>query len=191
MLRRLLPFLALGLLTLPALADDPSVGATAAGQVVADALREYAEADVALVPAGVLKETDRKDDATASLAFQGDSVVVVGVSGGKLREALERSVAAYPQASVGFLQISGLEASFRKGAPANDRIISVTVGGVKLDDEKVYAVAMPLSLQQGQLGYANLWETSTILRRFDKATLATIVRGRRVGAFAARWSPQG
>ena len=191
MLRPLLPLIASLLLAVPCLADDPSVGATAAGQAVADALRAYAEADIALVPAGLLRESDKNDDATTSLAFQGDGLVVVGVTGTKLREALERSVAAFPQASVGFLQISGLEASFRKAAPANDRITTVSVGGAKLEDDKVYTVAMPLSLQQGQLGYANLWETSTILRRFDKATLLSVVRGRRVGAFVGRWSPQG
>ena len=190
MLRLLLPLIALASIAHPPMPDDPSVGATAAGQAVADGLREYAEADVAFVPAGLLKMTDRKDDASGALAFGGDGIVVVGVSGVKLREALERSVAAYPLASVGFLQISGLEVSFRKGAPANERIASVTVGGGKLDDAKVYAVAMPVSLQQGQLGYSNLWETSTILRRFEKATLLSVVQGRRVGAFAARWSSQ-
>ena len=188
MTRRVLAFVAFALLAAPILADDPSLGATAAGQAVADALRDFTDADVALVPAGVLKDSDRTEDAATSLAFEGDGVVVVGVSGAKLREALERSVSAFPQSSVGFLQVSGLEASFRKSAPANARLTSVTVGGAKLDDDRIYRIAMPVSLQQGQLGYANLWETSTILRRFDKATLGTVARGKRVGVFAARWS---
>lgn len=191
MTRRALSLAAVLLLATPTFADDPSLGATAAGQAVADALREFTKSDVALVPAGVLKSSDKRDDAAASLAFGGDGIVTIGVSGAKLKEALERSVAAYPQPSVGFLQVSGVEATFKKSGPANARLTAVTVGGMKIDDAKTYVVAMPRSLQQGQLGYANLWENSTILDSFGKSTLESIVKGRRVGSFVARWSPQG
>ena len=191
MIRRASLLAALLLLAASVLADDPSVGSTAAGQAVADALREFTKSDVALVPAGLLKDGGKKDDAALALAFGGDGVVTIGVSGAKLREALERSVAAFPQSSVGFLQVSGLEATFRKSAPANARLIAVTVNGAKLEDGRTYVVAMPRSLQQGQLGYANLWENSTILDPFGKTTLESIVKGRHVGSFVARWSPQG
>ncbi len=191
MIRRALSLPALFLLVSPLLADDPSLGATAAGQSVADALREFTKSDVALVPAGVLRDSAKRDDATAALAFGSDGVVAISVSGAKLREALERSVAAYPQSSVGFLQVSGVEATFKKSAPANARLTSVMVNGAKLDDGRTFVVAMPRSLQQGQLGYANLWENSTILDSFGKSTLESIVKGRRVGSFVARWSSQG
>ena len=187
--RRIPLLVAFTLLAVSAIADDSSVGATAAGQAVADALREFANSDVALVPAGLLRESDKKEDAAAALAFGSDGVVVIKVTGAILRSALERSVAAFPQSSVGFLQVSGLEAAFRKGAPANARLTSVTVGGAKLEDARTYTVAMPLSLQQGQLGYANLWENIKP-SPFPKATLASVVKGRRVGTFAPRWSPQ-
>ncbi len=192
MFRRVLPA-ALFLLATFAHADDPAMGPTAAGQAVADALREFTSSDIALVPAGLLREPDKekREDASAALAFESDGIVVVNLTGAKLREALERSVSAFPQSSVGFLQVAGLEAGFKKTAPANARLTSVSVGGVKLEDGKTYAVAMPLSLQQGQLGYANLWEDSKIVRRFDKTTLGVVVKGRRVGSFVARWSPQG
>lgn len=190
MLRRILPPI-LVLLAAAALADDPSVGPTASGQAVADALRDFTASDLALVPAGLLRESEKKDDLGASLAFAGDGIVVVNVTGAKLREAIERAVSSYPQPSVGFLQLSGIEATFKKSGPAGSRLVSVSVGEAKLEDAKTYAVAMPLSLQQGQLGYANLWENSTILRRFDKATLADVVKGKHVGSFVSRWSPQG
>ena len=190
MLRCVLP-LAFVLLAAKVPSDDPSLGSTAAGQAVADALREFTGSDVALVPAGLLKDSDKKEDVAAALAFEGDGIVVVNVTGAKLREALERAVSAYPQSSVGFLQISGIEAAFKKSAPANSRLTTVAVGGARLEDTKTYAVAMPLSLKEGQLGYANLWENSTTPRRFKDTTLATVVKGRRVGSFVARWSPQG
>lgn len=191
MIRRVILSTVLAFVASTCLADDPSSGPTASGQAVADALREFTASDMALVPAGLLQDSEKKDDLSSALAFASDGVVVVNVTGAKLREAIERAVSAYPQSSVGFLQLSGLEAAFKKGAPAGSRLISITVGGVKLDEAHVYSVAMPLSLQQGQLGYANLWEKSTVLRRFDKATLADVVKGRRVGSFVARWSPQG
>ncbi len=190
MKRRLPLLVAFALSAAFAFADDPSLGATAAGQAVADALKEFTGSDVALVPAGVLKESDKKEDAAAALGLGNDGVVVVNVSGAKLREALERSIAAFPQSSVGFLQVSGLEATFKRSAPANARITAVTVGGAKLEDGRNYSVAMPLSLQQGQLGYSNLWE-SIKPKTFEKATLATVVKGHRVGSFVARWSPSG
>lgn len=190
MIRRVLPLVSLLLLAASAFPDDPSVGPTAAGQAVADALRDFTSSDIALVPAGLLRDSEKKDDIASSLAFESDGIVVVNLTGAKLREALERSVSAFPQSSVGFLQVSGIEATFKKSAPANSRLVSVNVGGTRLDDSRTYSVAMPLSLQQGQLGYANLWENSTVVRRFDKTTLGAVVKGRRVGSFVARWSPQ-
>ncbi|RYG23997.1 hypothetical protein EON82_12210, partial [bacterium] len=159
---------------------------------VADAVREFTGSEIALIPAGVLKEPDKdkKDDVAAALAFGSDGIVVVNVTGAKLREALERSVSAFPQSNVGFLQLSGVEASFKKSAPANSRITSVLVGTSKLEDGKTYAVAMPVSLQQGQLGYANLWENLPIAKRFKDVTLATVVKGRRVASSSPRWSAQ-
>ena len=190
LLRILLPT-AFVFLAATGLADDPSLGPTASGQAVADALREFTASEIALVPAGLLHDSDKKDDLSSSLSFAGDGIVVMNLTGAKLREGIERAVSAYPQSSVSFLQLSGIEAAFKKSAPAGSRLVSVTLGGAKLEDAQTYSVAMPISLQQGQLGYANLWENSTVLRRFDKATLADVVKGRRVGSFVARWSPQG
>jgi len=195
MIRRVTPLLALlslGAFCLGAtvVSDDPSVGATAAGQAVADALKEFAGSDIALVPAGLLKDPDKKEEVSAALVFDGDGIAVINVTGSKLRQALERSVAAFPQRNVGFLQVAGLEVTFKKSAPANSRIVSIMVSGSKLEDGKTYTVAMPLSLKQGQLGYANLWEESKVIKPFEKATLGTVVKGRRVGFFSARWLAQ-
>lgn len=187
MLSRALILLALTAVALPP--EDPSLGPSAAGQAVADALREFTGSDVAIVPAGALKAGERSDEAASALAFGTDGVVVLSLSGAKLREALERSIAAFPQSSASFLQVSGLEASFKRSAPANARLTSVTVAGARLEDGRSYTVAMPLSLQQGQLGYANLWENIKP-RPFKEATLASVVKGRRVApGFVARWSP--
>lgn len=190
MIRRVLTLTALVCLVAAVRADDPSVGATTAGQAVADALKDFTGCEIALIPAGVLKDPEKKDDVSAALSFGSDGVVVVNITGAKIREALERSVSAFPQSNVGFLQVSGLEATFKKSAPANSRITSVMVGTSKLEDGKTYAVAMPVSLQQGQLGYANLWENSPIVKRFKDATLASVVKGRRVGSSSPRWSAQ-
>lgn len=191
MIRRVLPLLACVCLGATTVSDDPSLGPTAAGQAVADAVKEFTGSDIALIPAGVLKDPGKKEELADALAFESDGIVVIKITGAKIREALERSVSAFPQSSVGFLQIAGLEASFKKSAPANSRITSVTVGASKLEDAKTYAVAMPLSLKQGQLGYANLWEDNKSVKPFEKTTLATIAKGRRIGSFSARWSPQG
>jgi 2',3'-cyclic-nucleotide 2'-phosphodiesterase (5'-nucleotidase family) len=191
MIRRVLPLITCLCLGATGVSEDPSLGPTAAGQAVADVLREFTGGDIALIPAGVLKDPGKKDELADALAFDSDGIVVIKITGAKIREALERSVSAFPQSSVGFLQISGLEATFKKSAPANSRITSVTVGASKLEDAKTYAVAMPLSLKQGQLGYANLWEDNKSVKPFEKTTLATIAKGRRIVSSSPRWSPQG
>lgn len=171
-----------------AVTDDETTAATNAGQSAADVLKSFTGADVALIPAGVLSKPLQKNDLSTMVAFPTDGAVVIELTGTQLRAALERSASLFPQPNVGFLQLSGIEVTFNADAPPNSRVTNVTINGSKLEDGRTYNVAMPTSLQRGQLGYSNLWDKAKIDRSFSKANLGTILKGQHVVASPPRWS---
>ena len=143
-----------------------NVGAseTEAGNLVADALRAAARADLALVPAAAFKSggsvarTATGEQMAAQLLEPSDEgVVVLRLKGSQILEALERSVSLRPQASGAFLQVSGARFSFDVSKPAGRRVAGVTVGGAALDPDRVYNVATTRSLAAGQQGYFRIW----------------------------------
>lgn len=143
-----------------------NVGAaeTEAGNLVADALRTAARADLALVPAAAFKpngsvaRTATGEQAAAQLLEPSDEgIVMLHLKGSQILEALERSVSLRPQASGAFLQVSGVRFSFDANKPAGRRVSGVTVGGAALDPDRAYAVATTRSLAAGQQGYFRIW----------------------------------
>src|SRR5207247_1767342 len=116
-----------------------------------DFIRSAARADIAFLPAGVLKPTLKAGDLAGLLLFPTDDVSVVELNGAKIRQALERSIALYPSPNPGFLQLSGLVVTYSKGAEPNKRVVSAVLSGANLDDGRKYRVAMPGSLARGGL----------------------------------------
>lgn len=176
--------------------ENPTIGSNVAGQTVADILREATSSDIAWIPAALIKESPIKDspdkgDLSSLIAFPTEGFTVISITGNQVKEALERSVALQPSPNVGFLQLSGVEASFRKNSPAGSRIASVTVGGKPLSDEKNYVVSLPNCLYQGLLGYSGIWEKSKPVRAFEGITLASLVKGKRATESAPRWTATG
>ena len=139
-------------------------GESPLGNLVADALKEAAKADVALVQASVLEEKDlpasvaTPETARVALASPAEPVVTVKVSGKQLLAALERSVSLAPRKNQGFLQVSGLAVVYDTNRPQNNRVVEVKVGTEALNPAKLYTVAMPESLARGGLGYFRFWD---------------------------------
>jgi 5'-nucleotidase / UDP-sugar diphosphatase len=142
------------------------VAETESGNLVADALRAAAGAEIAFVPAAAFKNgatapQPASADAAAGLVDPAsDAVVTLNVRGDKVLEALERSVSFAPQPSGGFLQVSGIKFSYNAGKPSGSRVQGVTVGGQPLAAAKTYKVAMPRPLALGQQGYIQVWDRS-------------------------------
>jgi 2',3'-cyclic-nucleotide 2'-phosphodiesterase (5'-nucleotidase family) len=151
----------------------PDRGETAWGRLVADALRSAGKADIALVNAaslrkGTLNAGDVSDDeVNALLAFPGDDVVTISISGAQLRAALERAVQAYPTGSSAFLHGSGFTAQFNTQSPTNERLTLLRIGGREVRDTDSIRAAMPQPLAQGGSGYFTIWNA-------DKATPAGV-----------------
>jgi 2',3'-cyclic-nucleotide 2'-phosphodiesterase (5'-nucleotidase family) len=178
------------------LAQNPGTGAHPQAQAAADVIREFTAADIAFLPAALIKDAAHEkeaihEDLAALISYPHERVVVVNLTGAQIRRALERSISLYPLANVGFLQVSGLDVSFRRDASNDARVTSITCFGVKLEDARTYGVAMPVSLQRGQLGYQDLWETAKIARNYDKTTLFDILKGKHGSDVAPRWHAPG
>jgi 2',3'-cyclic-nucleotide 2'-phosphodiesterase (5'-nucleotidase family) len=145
-------------------------------QAAADIVRSIAGADVAFIPAALLKEGTSNDLATW-LQHTGDEIVVVSLRGSELTRALERSVANYPLSNSGFLQLSGLQVVFSASKAPESRVLELSVGGSQVDAGRQYSVAMPTSLAYGSLGYFKIWNRSQIVRKTG-TTLDVALKGK-------------
>ncbi len=174
--------LLLGGLALPVQAQSEKtairLGEAEAGNLVADAVRLSAGADVALVPAAAFKGSKAvsPETATALLDPATDEIVVLSVRGSQLKDALERSVSFAGTPFAGFLQVSGLTFQYNASHDIGERVVKITVGGTPLDPKKLYKVATTRPLADGQQGYFQIWKKDQILPGTKAVTLATALR---------------
>ena len=176
-----------------ALADEDTAetGAHLPSQAAADVLRSFAGTDGAFMAAGLVKSQYSKDNLASLLQYPTDEVVILKLLGSQLKQAFERSVSLYPQPNTSFLQLSGFEVTFAKNPTAGPRVLSVTVGGSKVDDSQSYTVAMPSSLGRGGLGYFKIWDKSKITKTFEKTTIEDVLRDKKFSESSPRWVAQG
>jgi 5'-nucleotidase/UDP-sugar diphosphatase len=122
------------------------------------------------VQAGALKAVNLPPgpvkDVTADslLAYPDEPVVVIEMQGERLKAALERGLSALPRPQKGFLQVSGIVATYDPKSPPTKRVVRVTLAGKELPDSQRVRVAMPLSLARGYLGFFRVFSD---LRRQD------------------------
>jgi len=141
------------------------VAESSLGDLVADGARAAVNAELALVQANLLRPElipigELSQEAIEqALSYPDERVVLVELSGEKIRAALERSLSVLPQPSTAFLQVSGLAVTFRSANPAGGRVDSVKVGNEPLAPRKVYRVALPISLAKGALGYFRIFDS--------------------------------
>jgi 2',3'-cyclic-nucleotide 2'-phosphodiesterase (5'-nucleotidase family) len=141
----------------PAVREELRTRETAMGDIIADAMREAAGTDVALMNGGGIRASLDAGDITRAevnsvLPFE-NYLFTAEVSGQAIWDALEISVASYPAESGGFLQVSGLIFTFDPGRPAGDRVVSGLIGGERLQPEQTYTVATNDYLAVGGNGY--------------------------------------
>ncbi|WP_253944772.1 5'-nucleotidase C-terminal domain-containing protein [Paenibacillus sp. NEAU-GSW1] len=115
------------------------------GNLVADAIRDAAGADVALTNGGGIRAsidegTITKGEVITVLPF-GNQIVTLKVAGADIKAALENGVSDYPNPKGAFPQVSGLAFKIDAAKPAGERVHSVTIGGKPLDDKKTYLLA--------------------------------------------------
>lgn len=142
------------------------------GDLVADAVRQTGNAQVALIPSDEIDggasipagKTDIRRIVSA-LHYAGDpsdTVVVLTLTGAQLLKVAERSVSRAPEPFDGFLQVSGLQIRYAANQPEGKRVSLVGAGGSEVDSAKSYRVAMTRSLAGGSLGYYQIWSAKDI-----------------------------
>ncbi|MBT5374701.1 MAG: bifunctional metallophosphatase/5'-nucleotidase [Rhodospirillaceae bacterium] len=152
------------------------------GDLAADAMRDSVKAEITLTNGGGIRN-DRIIPAGSTLdgiaihsAFPfGSKVVLVEISGGDLRAALENGVAKYPKLSGAFPQISGFSFTFDPKKPAGKRVVSVEVGGKPLDESRTYRLATNSYLLKGGNGYTSLAKGKIIIDAEEGKTIADTV----------------
>lgn len=174
------------------LGSHASPAAQAAADYILEAARLSARSstgipsvDAAFLPAGLLRATTNSDLATM-LQHPTDTVVVVELTGKAIKNAIEHSLANYPQSNSGFLQLGGLTVVFSESAAPDARTVEIKVGDAMLVPERTYHVAMPSTLAYGTLGYFKIWNKDQVVLRTN-VTLEQILKGKSGQVRASRY----
>ena len=131
------------------------------GNLAADALRDYCDADIAIQNGGGIRAGLTAGDVTvgdvfAMLPFD-NKVTLVEVTGQTVWDALENGVDGYPTTNGKFPQVSGIKYTFDGSKPAGERIVSVTLeDGTPLDLDAWYTLACNDFMCGGGDGYTML-----------------------------------
>ncbi len=126
----------------------------ALGNLIADAQRTAAHADVAVMNNGGIRADLRAGPASYGALFEiqpfGNMLVRLAVHGKELRTYFETFVAhGAPR-----VHISGAAVHYDLARPAGTRVTSVTIGGAPLDDAHVYTIAFTDFMATGGDGLA-------------------------------------
>ena len=114
----------------------------ALGNLVADAMREAAHSDVAVMNNGGIRANLLAGDVNFGRLYEvqpfGNTLFTLTVRGADLRTYLARLVAgSAPRAHV-----SGMQLRYDPARPADDRIVDLTVGGRPIDPKRRYTVTL-------------------------------------------------
>lgn len=132
------------------------------GNLVADAILEASDADIALVHAGSLRKdlpggTVRRVDVLDTYPFV-DDVVLKELSGEQLRRVVEQSLTL----ERGLLQFAGLELRYDLARPVGARIVTLTHHGEAVTGTGRYRVASPSFLAEGGDLYTAMAEATPL-----------------------------
>jgi 5'-nucleotidase/UDP-sugar diphosphatase len=154
----------------------------AIGDVIADAMRTSAKADVAVMNGGGIRggkvypagSMITRRDVLIELPF-GNRVIVIEIDGRGLRQAIENGLSLLPNAGGRFPQVSGLTIEADPRKPPGSRVTSIKVGDAPLDDTKTYRVATNDFMGRGGDGYAMFRDARHLLPDADSPLVANEV----------------
>lgn len=143
------------------------------GDLVADAYRTIADADIAFAESRTIGANIELGDVTYKDAMKalpgGEKICVAEVSGADIMDALEMSARLYPNENEKFLQVSGLTYDIQEtvipavsldgfgnfsGIDGQYRVTNIMIDGKELDLFETYTVAATRGLLSGSTGYS-------------------------------------
>jgi 5'-nucleotidase/UDP-sugar diphosphatase len=118
-----------------------SRGESNVGNLICDAMREAAGADIAFQNSGGIRANIPKGKITleqvyALLPFD-NTLIGMELTGRQVLRILEKNTAG----GYGILQVSGLRAVYDRGKPAGERVVKVEVAGRPMEPERLYRIA--------------------------------------------------
>ena len=142
------------------------------GNLVADAFKWKANADIAICNGGGLRAdlpagAVTRGDILAIFPF-GNKLVKLEIDGKNIRAMLEHSVFAYPEAFGGFMDVSGITFTFNPDKLVGHRVENIFINGAPLDENKIYTLATTDFTASGGDGYEMLKDLKR-LEEFDGA----------------------
>jgi len=145
--------------------SQTDAGESALGNLVADSLRVAMGADIAFITTGSLRAEIAEGDVTWGDLYAvqpfSSTALSMTLTGEQVRDALERQwEAPLPPHNLG---VSGLTYTFDESKPAGGRIVEVRVGGVALDPDAEYTVAMVDFLATGGDKYTVFREGTNVV----------------------------
>jgi 2',3'-cyclic-nucleotide 2'-phosphodiesterase (5'-nucleotidase family) len=152
-----------------------------AGNLVADALRTWGEADFAIQNGGGIRGERifgpgvlQKRDIAEMLPFT-NYAVVLRVTGSDILDALENGVSRAEDGEGRFPQVAGLEFVWNPDIPAGARVREVMIGGAALDPDRSYTVATNDFMAGGGDGYSSFRDAEVIVPAQAGPLLSTLV----------------
>jgi 5'-nucleotidase len=134
-------------------------GESALGDLIADAQRDYADAQIAFMNPGGIRADIQAGEVTYGELFSvqpfDNQVVRMEMTGDQIYRLLEQQFQVNRT-----LQISGFTYTYNASNPAGQRITSVTIDGAPLDRNATYTVAANSFIATGGDGFTVFEETS-------------------------------
>lgn len=127
------------------------------GNVITDAMRKAAAADVALTNGGGIRASIPAGDITAGGAMTAfpftNFLSTIEVTGSDIIAALEHGVAEYPNVAGKFPHVSGMKYVFDPERPAGNKVFEVTIGDKALVKDAKYTLVTNDFMATGGDGY--------------------------------------
>lgn len=137
------------------------------GNVLADAMRESGNADIALINGGAIRESIPEGEInqyqlSRALPFT-NSLIVIESTGAEIKEAIERGLRAYPNGINGaFLQVSGISFTFDASRSPGSRIKEVLYKGEPMDPDETFVLATSDYLYYGGDNYSEFYDSPVV-----------------------------
>ena len=128
--------------------------------LVADTLRTFANADIALINGGIIRgnrsyaqgQRLTRRDIAEELPFR-SKVAVLTITGQQLKQALENGISTIEQTRGRFPQVSGIQVTYDPSKVAGERITSLKINGKAINNTRAYKLATTDYLANGGDGY--------------------------------------
>lgn len=139
------------------------------GNLVADMMREKADADIGMMSSGSIRVDLNKGPVTMENVMDlfpfTDKLALVELSGKHVKELLEYSYTL----PYGLAQFSGIEAKYDSTKPEGQRLLSLNINGQPVKAEQKYKVATYYFVASGGDGYT-VFEQGKLLSKGEQVT---------------------